>query len=141
MTGKVLTFYLYDNLYGVDITLIKEINRNVDFTPVPDSSPNIVGLLNLRGQIVTLFNLAKLIGIDYEGKKNSTSCIILKAPPNDPNQIGFLIDSFGDVVDIGEDICESPPANVDSMEVEFISSVVKLKDELLMIIDPKKAFI
>lgn len=137
---KVLTFYLCDGLFGIDITLVKEINRNVEFTPVPGSSPNIEGLLNLRGQIVTLFNLARVMG--YKEKKwgQKSTSVILKADSNDSNHIGFLIDKAGDVVDIDKNECEAPPANVGVIEGEFLHSVVKLKDELLMIIDPTRIF-
>lgn len=140
MIGKVLTFYLNNSLLGIDITLVSEINRNVEYTPVPDAKKHIVGLFNMRGQVVTLFNLAKLMGYEAENIENKSACIILKAPPNDPNQIGFLINRSGDVVDIEKENCEPPPANVEIIDGEFINSVVKLKDELLMIINPQKIF-
>ena len=107
--GKVLTFELCDGLFGIDITLVKEINRNVEFTPIPDSPPHIVGLFNMRGQIVTLFDLGKLMNYPGDHENKITTCIILKAAPNDPNQIGFLIDGSGDVIEVDEDLCEPPP--------------------------------
>lgn len=140
MSEKVLTFYLQGGLFGIDITLVKEINRNIEFTPVPDASPSIAGLFNMRGQVVTLFNLAKLMNYEENSEVKKLVCIILKAPPNDPNQIGFLIDRPGDVVDIEKDSSEIPPANVGNIDGEYISSIVKLESELLMIIDPNKIF-
>lgn len=129
-----------DSLFGIDIVLIREINRNVEYTSVPGARPYIVGLFNMRGQVVTLFNLSRLIGIRKEDGKLRTTCIILKAPANDPNQIGFLIDKPGDVIDLDKEDCEVPPANVVGVEGEYISQVVKLKDQLLMILDPDKIF-
>ena len=120
--------------------LIREINRNVEYTSVPGSKPYIVGLFNMRGQVVTLFDLARLISLRQEDDIDRTTCIILKAPANDPNQIGFLIDKPGDVVDLDYEDCEIPPANVVGLEAEYISQVVKLKDKLLMILDPEKIF-
>jgi purine-binding chemotaxis protein CheW len=137
---KVLTFYIGKSLFGINITLIKEINRNVEFTSVPDANENVVGLFNMRGQIVTLFSLEKIIGINMDEKCEKLTCIILKSPPNDPNQLGFIIDKPGDVVDIESDECEIPPANVGIIEGEYISSVVKLRDELLIIIEPARIF-
>lgn len=139
MTVKVLTFYLCGSLFGVDVTLVKEINRNVDYTAVPGSQDHIVGFLNMRGQVVTLFNLAKLLNFTPEKEQKAHTCIILKAP-KDPDQVGFLIDKPGDVIDIDKEEFEMPPANVGGVEGEFIDSVVKLENELLMIIDPKKIF-
>lgn len=139
MTMKVLTFYLCECLLGIDVTLVKEINRNVDFSAVPGSQPYIVGFLNMRGQVVTLFDLAHLINLDCENLTGGSTCIIMKAP-KDPDQVGFLIDRPGDVIDIDTQECELPPANVGGVEGEFISSIVKLDNELLIIIDPKKIF-
>jgi purine-binding chemotaxis protein CheW len=140
MIQKVLTFYLCGSLLGIDVTLVKEINRNVDYSSVPGSQEHIVGFLNMRGQVVTLFNLAKLLELDEETEQRGLTCIILKTP-KDPDQVGFLIDRPGDVIEVDKESCELPPANVGALECEFINSVVKLKDELLMIIDPKKIFV
>lgn len=140
MNGKVLTFYLGGSLYGIDIKLVKEINRNVDFTPVPGSDASILGLFNMRGQIVTIFNLAHIIGSDENVSLDLCPCIILK--PTDENQhfIGFMIDKTGDVVDIEDSVCELPPANVSSIESDYIKSVVKLENDLLLVIEPGKIF-
>lgn len=138
---KVLTFYLCGNLLGIDVTLVKEINRNVCYTAVPGSKKHIAGLLNMRGQVVTLFDLAEFLTLKKDNLQysNTRTCIILKTP-RDPDQVGILIDRPGDVIDIDTAECEPPPANVGGVENEFISSVVKLKSELLIIIDPQKVF-
>lgn len=138
MSEKVLTFYLCGGLFGIDITLVKEINRNVEYTPVPEARPHIVGLFNMRGQVVTLFDLGKLMGYKENGEGQKATCIILKSSSNNPDQVGFLIDRCGDVVDITNEDREPLPANAGSIEEDFLSNVVKLEDELLMIIDPNR---
>ena len=130
---QILTFYLCGNLYGLDIKIVKEINRNIEYTPVPDAPPHIIGLLNMRGQVVTIFNLAKLIGYEQQSKKSN--CIILKSETNDPDYIGFLIDSPGFVVEVDNNECEPPPANISKKEKKFISKIAKLEKELLRIIN------
>lgn len=139
MSKKVLTFYLCDNLYGIDITIVKEIIRKIECTKVAGSKPYIVGLLNLRGQIVTIFDLAALLGYK-EGliNKEKLPCIVLKAKANDPNQVGFLIERFKDVIDIDEKYCEAPPANIGGIKKDAIEAIGKLKEEVLFIIDAKK---
>jgi purine-binding chemotaxis protein CheW len=139
MSDEVLTFHLCGSLLGINVTLIKEINRNIEYTPVPGSQPHIEGLFNMRGQVVTLFNLAKLLGLKHSGRQSRVSCIILKVP-HDPDQVGFFIDKPGDVIHIDADEYELPPANVGGVEGEFIESVVKLDEELLIIIQPDKVF-
>lgn len=137
---KILTFYLCGNLLGVDVTRVREINRQVEYTPVPDTPPFIVGLFNMRGQVVTLFDISRIMHCDEKEWDKVVACIILKAPPNDPNQIGFLIDGYGDVLDVAAEDLEPPPANVSGINGDYIKSIVKLEQELLLIIDPDKLF-
>lgn len=131
----MLTFYLCGNLYGINILAVKEINRNIEYTSVPDAPSYIIGLLNMRGQVVTLFDLANLMGYEPEGHKKRPTCIIMKNSPNNPDYVGFLIDRPGSVVDLEEALCEPPPANISGVENKFINEVAKLKDELLMLIN------
>lgn len=137
---KVLSFRLAGELFGIEINYVKEINRNVEYTIVPRAPDKIVGLFNMRGQIVTLFNLAKILGYPWSNEKGKVTCIILKSPPNNPNQQGFLIDATGDVLDLDESLCEPPPANIDGRNFQYIRKVARLENELLMIIEPDLIF-
>lgn len=139
MTEKILTFYLGGSLLGINLKLAKELNRNIKYTPVPGAQPHIIGFFNMRGQVVTLFDLAKLIGINRDTEREGLISIILKSPKA-PDQVGFLIDRPGDVIEIDTEECELPPANIGIVEGEFIESIVKLKEELLIIINPDKIF-
>lgn len=136
MRGKVLTFHIEDTLYGVPIHMVKEIDRDVEYTPVPGTPAFMVGLMNMRGQIVTLFDLANLINGSRAPKGKKTSCMILRNSVQDPDYVGLIIDRAGAVVDIEEDMCEPCPANMDMADQEFITEIVKLNDQLLLIIDP-----
>ena len=89
MKGKILTFYLNNNVFGVDITLVKEINRNVEFTPVPQASEHIAGLFNMRGQIVTLLNLSEILEYDRNTSITRAACMILKPQRGESDLVGF----------------------------------------------------
>lgn len=119
----------------MDILAIKEINRKVEYTAVPDAPGHIVGLLNMRGQVVTLIDLAGLMGYRLRSNNGQTNCIILKNSQENPDYIGFFIDQPGSVLDIDEDNCEPPPPNVSIMENRFVDQIVKLDEGLLMIIN------
>jgi len=138
LNGKILTFILNHHIFGVDITVVKEINRNVEYTPVPQANEHIAGLFNMRGQIVTLMDLEKLFGYHQNHKSLKTSCLILKPEAGETDIVGFLIDKPGDVVDIKEEWCELPPANVSSLEGKYLRELVKLDDKLVMILDVQK---
>lgn len=121
-------------MYGIDINAVKEIDRNIDYTPVPDAAPHIVGLLNMRGQIVTLINLALLMGYEQAAPKERPACVILKNSPENPDYAGFIIDRPGSVIDVEDSFCEPAPANITSQEARFIREVARLDSRLIVII-------
>jgi purine-binding chemotaxis protein CheW len=139
MTSKVLTFYLNEELYGVDINIVKELNRNIDYTKVPDSNDHIKGLFNMRGQIVTVFDLNKILGFEEKTYTKNT-CITLKMTSKIINTVGFLIDKTGDVLEIDEEITESPPANIKGIEDKFIKLIAKIEENILIVLDPETIF-
>jgi len=137
---KVLSFRLAGRLFGIETRYVKEINRNVEYTPVPRASEEIIGLFNMRGQVVTLFDLASILDYRKDLQARRDACIILKAQPNSPDQVGFLIDKTEDVIDIDESLCEPPPANSPQMEYKYVKRVAKLEGELLLLIENEGIF-
>jgi len=136
MTGKILTFYLCGYLFGIDIKFVKEIIRNIEFNQIPGTQPHIAGLFNMRGQIVTVLDLAVILSYPETLDKKNSACIILKLRQGDLDFVGLLMDRPDDVVDIESEWCEPPPANFGEAEIKYLKEVVKLKDMLVMIIDP-----
>ncbi|EIW20286.1 MULTISPECIES: chemotaxis protein CheW [Pelosinus] len=139
MTGKILTFYLGGSLCGIDIVFAKEINRNVKYTTVPGGASHVVGLLNLRGQVVTLFDLAQILHLNQKQEDKQTKCIILKGLFQG-DHIGFFIDKLAEVIDITPDMCELPPANIKNLQGRFISEIVKYNKEMILMLDINKIF-
>lgn len=139
MTGKILTFYIGDSLCGIDINFAKEINRKIKYTSVSEGTSHVVGLLNLRGQVVTLFDLSQVLNANEKKETGRSQCIILK-DLYQGDQVGFFIDKLGEVVDVTPEICELPPANIRNIEGQFIAEVVKLQVEIILVLNIKKIF-
>lgn len=138
MLRKILTFYLCDKLFGIDITLVKEINRNVEYTYVPEGRPFMAGMLNMRGQVVSLLDLSQIILSNCDTGEKRSYCIILKNANDNSDYIGFLIDRPGSVLKIDSEFCESLPANIDVVKGYFLKELIKSDNELIMIIDYEK---
>jgi purine-binding chemotaxis protein CheW len=138
MTGKIVTFYLQGNLFGLDIASVKEAVRNTSYTLVPGVSSYIAGLMNMRGQTVTLFNINKIMGYDCVLNSPDTSCIILKNRPNRPDYAGFLVEKLGDILDVKDEWCQLPPTSIKGINGRYIRELVKLEDRLVIIIEPEK---
>ena len=95
-----------------------------------------MGLLNVRGQVVTLFDLAGLLGLTRKGEKQYKSCIILKTIPGNLSYAGFLFDQPGSVIDVTDEISEPPPAGLNPENL-YIERIVKMNEEVIMVIDSK----
>ena len=140
MQGKILTFYLQGELFGIDIKLVKEINRKINYTKVPGAPGFVVGLFNMRGQVVTVFDLVSFIYGKQGIVPDNPTCIILKNHDNGSEYMGFVVDRPGDVLDVEEDWCEPMPGNIHHIDDRYIKEVVKLEDQLIMVIDADKIF-
>ena len=135
---KILTFYVGGELFGIDVNLVKEITRNIEYTPLLNGKKYIKGLMNLRGNIVTIFDLELILGKKIDNEVTKLQCIVLKAEDN--QSLGFLVDKTCDVIDIKkESFCELPEDVVEA-KGNYISSVIKGQGELLKILDFHKIF-
>jgi len=144
--SQFATFHVGDRLFGLDILGVREIIRVFNITPVPRAESHIRGLINLRGQIVTILDLAVRLGHDALPVKDSSHIVILKhgantAQGNGRNQggtqdlMGLLVDAIGDVVEAEASLAEAPPANLTDAEERFLSGVLKTDEGLLVLLN------
>jgi purine-binding chemotaxis protein CheW len=141
------TFRLGDRLFGLDLMMIREINRILDITPVPHAKGHIRGLINLRGQIVTILDLGVRLGLPRLDIGEESHNIILKTNAElstvrcdtqfstSVDLVGFLVDAIGDVVEADAGSIEPPSANVAEAEGRFLSGVIKTDAGLLVLLD------
>jgi purine-binding chemotaxis protein CheW len=132
-TKQFITFRLDDRLIGLDILKVREINRLLDITPVQHSPVHVRGLINLRGQAVCVIDLGTRLGLEPRTMTDLTHNVILK-----DEAVGLLVDSIGDVEEATGEEMEAPPANLGPIGTEFMECVVKLRDELLVVLSPDK---
>ena len=148
----VSTFTLGDLYLGIDIILVREINRSTECTSVPGSPEYIRGMLNIRGRVITLFDLKRRLGWTTDEEDDSkikqynvimkTRAEVIKVSPSlgtnrcpweDP--VGLAVDQLGDVRDIVDDNILPPPANLSGISADFVHGVVEFERNLLIILD------
>jgi purine-binding chemotaxis protein CheW len=145
------SFTIDNKLFGIDILLIREINRQLEMSPVAHTPDFIRGLVNLRGQIVTILDLKKRLGRATTEIDQDTHNIILKSDTElagmredmddetlttCADKVGLLVDSIGDVITVEDDSAiEPPPANLNDIDGQFLSGVVKLENQLLAVLN------
>ncbi len=144
--SQFATFRVGDRLFGLDILGVREIIRVSNITPVPRSDAHIRGLINLRGQIVTILDLSVRLGHEPAQVKDSSHIVILKhASASTPaggqarggtaDVMGLLVDAIGDVVEAEATLAEAPPANLTDAEERFLAGVLKTEAGLLVLLN------
>lgn len=133
---QLVVFRIADEEFGVEINQVREIVRLVQITYLPKSLPFIEGVVNLRGQVLAVIDLAKRLGIPC-GKRGEHSRIIVAEVEG--NTVGMIVDSVSEVLRLPFGNVEEMP-NVMSTEVSehFIRGIGKLKDRLLVLLDLNK---
>jgi len=129
---ELATFYVGDALYGMDILRVQEINRLMDFTMVPQSPEYVMGIMNLRGQIVTVIDLSKKLGLSETELKDESRNIIVD---DQGEYIGLLVDKISDVVRTDTHKIEPPPSNMGGVQGRFLQGVFKMDKNLIGILN------
>ncbi|MFH2093289.1 MAG: chemotaxis protein CheW [Pseudomonadota bacterium] len=132
-TVRYVTFELADNLFGIDILTIREIVPEVQITRVQQAPEVVLGLMNLRGQILTVLDMGVLLGLDKVQTDNNSHIIIFKH-----RDVGFIVDQIGDVIAVGQHRIEPVPANIDAMVKTYLDHIIHLDDQIIMVLNGQK---
>ena len=104
--SQFCTFYLDNQMYGVDVQSVQEVIRYQEMTDVPLAPDSVVGLINLRGQIVTAIDLRTRLGLANRPEGQLPMNVVVQS---DDGAISLLVDQIGDVQEIDTDHFESLP--------------------------------
>ena len=126
------TFHVGRLLLGIDIRQTEEINRQLDLTPVPHAPACVRGVVNLRGEVVTVLDLRNILGLEPLALSAASRNVVVR---NESEQVGLLVDRVADVVTVHPEEMEPPPANVSGVSGRFFKGVYKLESALLVVLD------
>lgn len=116
------SFYLKETLCGINIDYVQEINEDLNITKVPLSPEYVMGIMNLRGQIVTIINLGMKIGFSPSIINPESRIMIVNSKGE---KIGLLVDRVADVISTPKEFISSPPANIQGLKVYFLRAFYK----------------
>lgn len=126
------TFHAGGSRWGTDILKVQEITKPGEMTRVPRAPEHVKGILNLRGQILTVIDLGVKLGLSPTPISDDSRNIIVKS---DNECIGLLVDRVDDVILAEREKIEAPPANVKEVAGKFLIGVFKTDDKLVGILD------
>lgn len=132
---QCVTFRLDEEVYGINVMLVQEVLRVTDIAPVPGAPGYVVGIINLRGNVVTVIDTRMRFGLPSREMDDSTRIVIIEA---EKQTVGIVVDSVAEVVDIYSNEIESAPNVGNDETARYIEGVVSRGEELLILVDLNK---
>ncbi|VAW60665.1 Positive regulator of CheA protein activity (CheW), partial [hydrothermal vent metagenome] len=133
---QYLTFILNDDIYGINILNIKEIIEYGHVTQVPMMPDFIAGVINLRGSVVPVIDLAQRFSEQTSQRTRRSSILILEIKYEDqPMEMGVTVDVVNEVLDILSSDIEPAPLFGTKIRTDFISGMGKMDSQLLVLLD------
>lgn len=129
---QLVSFTIGQEEFGLNIQRIQEINRVVEITRVPNSPEFVVGVINLRGKVIPIIDLRRRFGFPPKESDKNTRIIVVEL---DNMVVGFIVDAVREVIRIPKSITEPPPPIIAGIGSEYIISVAKMENRLLILLD------
>jgi len=134
---KLIIFELKGKEYAISVHQVMSIEKNMHITRIPNIAPFVKGVINLRGVVTPIIDLRLRFNLEEVPYTDSTRIIIVML---DDMEVGIIVDSANDVVDVETSKYEPAPETIGGNEVDYIKGVVKLENRLLILVDLEKVF-
>lgn len=131
-TIQYVTIYISDQLFGLQISRVHDVFVPESMTRVPLSRPEVAGVLNLRGRIVTAIDMRRRLGLKPLADVENLMAIGIEFKEE---SYGLIIDSVGEVLDLSEASKEAVPSNLDPRWADIAAGVHRLDNNLMVILD------
>ena len=132
-TQQFVSFKMDNYLMGIDILKIREVIQLAEITRVQNSPDFIWGLMNLRGQTITVIDLGFVLGLSYRKITPGSHNIIMKHL-----DLSIVVDAVGDIIHIPGYGIEPCPANIDKNMGQYLKGVARLDNEVMAVLCPEK---
>ena len=130
-----VTFHLENEKYGIKVMQVQEVLRMTEIAPVPGAPHYVLGIINLRGNVVTVVDTRRRFGLPDAESDDETRIVIIES---DNNVVGILVDSVAEVVDLRTSEIETAPNVGNDESSKYIQGVSSRDDELLILVDVNK---
>ncbi|PHZ59096.1 chemotaxis protein CheW [Photobacterium leiognathi] len=130
-----VTFQLEDETYGINVMQVREVLRYSEIAPVPGAPDYVLGIINLRGNVVTVIDTRSRFGLMPGEISDNTRIVIIEA---EKQVIGILVDSVAEVVYLRSSEIDSTPSVGTEESAKFIQGVSNREGQLLILVDLNK---
>lgn len=130
-----VTFQLEEETYGINVMQVREVLRYTEIAPVPGAPDYVLGIINLRGNVVTVIDTRSRFGLMPGDVTDNTRIIVIEA---ETQVIGILVDSVAEVVYLKTSEIDTTPSVGTDESAKFIQGVSNRSGELLILVDLNK---
>jgi len=130
-----VTFRLDGETYGINVMQVQEVLRYTEIAPVPGAPHYVMGIINLRGNVVTVIDTRHRFGLQTSDITEQTRIVIIEA---DGHVVGILVDAVAEVVYLRQSEIETAPNVGNDESAKFIQGVCNKNDQLLILVELDK---
>ncbi|MEB2654613.1 MULTISPECIES: chemotaxis protein CheW [Pseudomonas] len=130
-----VTFKLDNETYGINVMRVQEVLRYTEIAPVPGAPSYVLGIINLRGNVVTVIDTRQRFGLHSGEISDNTRIVIIEA---DKQVVGIMVDSVAEVVYLRQSEIETAPNVGNEESAKFIQGVCNKNNELLILVELDK---
>jgi purine-binding chemotaxis protein CheW len=134
---QLVSFKLSDETYGIEITKIREIILVGEITRVPETPHYIKGLINLRSSVIPVIDLRARFALAENELTQDSRIMVLNVGRR---TIGIVVDSVNEVLRVSQDQISPAPPTVASLGNQYMTGLVRLEDQLLILLDVDRLF-
>ncbi len=131
--NQFIIFKLGNEEFGVEITKVQEIIKPQEVTKLPQTANFIEGIINLRGDIITIIDLRKRLDFEINNQEDR----ILVVTINDID-VGFVVDDASEVIRIDNKQISEPSKGIAGIKTEFLDGIAKLENRLIIVLNLDK---
>lgn len=130
-----VTFRLGDETYGINVMQVQEVLRMTEIAPVPGAPHYVLGIINLRGNVVTVLDTRARFGLEARETDDATRIVIIET---EGHIVGILVDSVAEVVNLRGSEIETAPNVGNSESSRYIQGVYSRDGGILILVDVNK---
>jgi purine-binding chemotaxis protein CheW len=132
---QLVTFRLKDETYGINVMQVQEVLRVTEIAPVPGAPGYVLGIINLRGNVVTVIDTRTRFGLPTTELDDSSRIVIIES---EQQVVGILVDSVAEVVELRQSEIDSAPNIGNDESSRYIQGVASRDKDLLIVVDLNK---
>ncbi len=134
-TRQFVVFTINDEEFGLNIENISSIEKMLDIFKIPNTPDYIEGLANLRGKVLTVFNLRRRFNLASPEFDENTKIIIANTSVS---EIGIIVDGVNEIIKVEDDEFDPAPQALSNVRDRFLSGTAKVGDRLVLMLDLEK---